>query len=220
MKKTNNIYGIIGLGRFGFVFAKTMAEAGKEIIVIDKDEQKVRAATAFTDNAFTVGLLTKENLRETGLQNCDVVMVCIGEAIDISILTTLNVIQMGIRRVISKAISAEQGCVLEKLGAEVVYPERDMAVRTACRLLNPRVTDYITLSDEVDIMEIGISDLMNGLTAAELTVRMNYNLNIIAVKQDGVLNFEIKPDIVFHKGDSIVVIGQRKNLEQLEICMV
>jgi trk system potassium uptake protein TrkA len=216
MKNSNEIFGIIGLGRFGFAFARTVAEEGKEIIVLDNDEQKIKAATAFTDNAFMVGSLTKENLQETGIQNCDVVMVCIGEAIDTSILTTLIVIQLGVKRVISKAISAEHGCVLEKLGAEVVYPERDMAIRTANILLNPRVIDYISLSDEVDILEISISDRIGGASITDLDIRMKFNLNIIAVKHNGELNFEIKPDMVLHGGDSVVVVGKHRNLEQFE----
>lgn len=63
-------------------------------------------------------------------------IICIGEQVDISILTTMSVLELGVPRVISKALSAEQGAVLEKLGAEVVYPERDMAVRLGKKLLS------------------------------------------------------------------------------------
>ena len=74
--------------------------------------------------------------KRRGIQNCDVVIVCIGEKVDVSVLTTMSVIEMGVPRVIAKALSAEQGAVLKKLGAEVVYPERDMALRLGRRLLS------------------------------------------------------------------------------------
>ena len=147
-------YGIIGLGRFGTALAKTLAEAGEEVIVIDNTESKVKELRQFTENAFVAETLTKEVLEEIGIQNCDTVVVCIGEKIDTSILTTLNVVSLGVPRVIAKAISPDQGAVLEKIGAQVVYPESDMAVRLANRLLANSVLDYISLNNNVEITEI------------------------------------------------------------------
>ena len=145
-------FGIIGIGRFGFALAKTLIEAGKEVLVVDHDENKIKQIRSLTDNAFVVSNLDRETLEETGIQNCGVVVVCIGEKIDVNILTTLNLINMGVKRVIAKAISYEQGCVLEKIGAEVVYPERDMAIRVANRLLYSKTLDFIELSNDIDGM--------------------------------------------------------------------
>ena len=91
MKKQNNItsFGVIGLGRFGSALVKTLAEAGKEVIALDKDEQKVRAVRKYTDFAFVVENLNEETLEETGIQNCGAVTICIGEKMDVSILTTM-----------------------------------------------------------------------------------------------------------------------------------
>ena len=105
-------YGIIGLGRFGTALAKTLSEAGEEVIVIDNTESKVKELRQYTENAFVAETLTKEVLEEIGIQNCDTVVVCIGEKIDTSILTTLNVVSLGVPRVIAKAISPDQGAVL------------------------------------------------------------------------------------------------------------
>ena len=102
-------FGIIGIGRFGFALAKTLIGAGKEVIVLDSDENKVKQIRSYTDNAFVVKNLSKETLEETGIQNCETVFVCIGEKMDVSILTTLNVINMGVKRVIAKANTYEQG---------------------------------------------------------------------------------------------------------------
>ena len=133
VKTENGLYGIIGLGRFGYALAQTLSESGKDLIIIDENEAKINSAAAFTDHAYVVQELSKENFRKVGIDNCDVVIICIGERIDTCILATLNVIQLGVKRVIAKATSAEQGCVLELLGAEVVYPERDMAFWTLSR---------------------------------------------------------------------------------------
>ena len=128
-KNANSTFGIVGLGRFGTALAITLAEAGKEVIVVDQNEEKVKAMRQYTEYAFVCDNLSKATLSEVGIQNCDTVIVCIGSRIDTSILTTLNVVSLGVPHVISKATSQDQGAVLEKIGAEVVYPERDMAIR-------------------------------------------------------------------------------------------
>lgn len=127
---------MIGLGRFGRALAEELAHAGAELMILDQDEEKLRPMHALSENVYVVKSLDKASLLETGIQDCDAVIVCIGERLDISILTALCLKQMGVSKVIAKANSAEHGAILEKLGAEVVYPERDMAVCLANRLAN------------------------------------------------------------------------------------
>lgn len=215
-KKTEEIYGIIGLGRFGYNLAKNLAELGKELIVIDNDQKKIKEITEFTDNAFLTDELTKEALSETGIQNCDTVIVGIGETIDIGILATLNVIQLGVKKVIAKAITPEQGYVLERLGAEVVYPEKDMAIRLAKRLVSPKTMEFISLSEEIDITEISLTEKVNLITVSGLNIRQNFGLNIIAIKHLDNIITEITPDTVLYTNDNIVVIGKRKNISSFE----
>ena len=136
-KKERDSYGIIGLGRFGYALAESLAESGAELLVIDRDEEKVRAAREFTENAVVIHSMDKKTLKDTGIQNCDVAVVCIGENMEFSILTTLNLVSFGIPTVIAKATSKEHGEILSRLGAEVVYPERDMAIRLANRSSKP-----------------------------------------------------------------------------------
>ena len=75
--------------------AQSLAKAGKEVIVVDCNEDKVREMRQFTEHAFVADHLNKETLEEIGMQNCDTVIVCIGENIDTSILTTLHVVSLG-----------------------------------------------------------------------------------------------------------------------------
>ena len=137
--KQDKMYGIIGLGRFGKALALQLTESGKDILVLDADEDSIREIREYTENAFIVKNLDKKTLLETGIQDCDVVVLCIGERIDTSILATLTLTSLGIPCVIAKASSAEHGEILEKLGAEVVYPERDMALRLARRLESSKI---------------------------------------------------------------------------------
>lgn len=215
-KKSDTLYAVVGLGRFGFALAEKLASEGCDVMVIDRDRNMIDAASDFTDNAFVVTELTRENLEETGIAEADVAVICIGNQIDVSILTTLTVIRLGVPKVISKAISKEQGEVLKLLGAEVVYPERDMALRLAGKLISPNVLEYISLNDEIDIMEIKLSEKVEGKTVIDLNLRSRYGLNIIARRRGETLTTDILPDMVLRATDSITVIGKTASIHKFE----
>ena len=219
MKKRNQAaasFGIIGLGRFGMALATTLADAGKEVIVIDKDESKVKVMRQYTDYSFVADNLSTETLKEIGMQNCDVAVVCIGEKLDISILTTMSLIELGVPRVISKALSAEQGAVLSKLGAEVVYPERDMAIRLGKKLVSNNFLEFISLDNSVEIRQIKVPDRMAGQSISEIGIRQKFGLNIIAIENGNVTEIEVTPDYRLKYEDIIVVIGKVHNIDNFE----
>ncbi|NMP36967.1 MAG: TrkA family potassium uptake protein [Clostridiales bacterium] len=215
-KKSNATFGVIGLGRFGFALAKKLTEAGKDVIAIDIDEKIVRQMREYTDNAFVINDLDQSTLEETGIQNCETVAVCVGEKIDTSILLTLNIINMGIPRVLARAVSPEQGRVLEKLGAEVVFPERDMAVRTANKLLNSRALDFITLQGDATISELTVTEKIAGQTLAQANLRKRFKINVIATENNGETITELTADTLLTLGAVIVVIGQKEHLKEFE----
>lgn len=214
--KKEKLYAVIGLGRFGFALAKRLAESGKDLIVIDKSETVINDAVAFTDNAYLMADLSKENLRNVGIQNCDTVILGIGGDVAVSILTTMIILQLNVPHVIAKALSEEQGSVLEKLGADVIYPEREMGIRLANRLLAPRVMEYISLNDNISITEISIPDTMEGVTVQELKLRQRYGLNIIAVKDGEDVTVDITPQTVLKANDVLAVVGKHDIVNRFE----
>jgi len=213
-RKKAQSFGVIGLGRFGMALAVTLAEAGNEVIVIDKDEGKLKRMRQFTEHAYVTEDLSEETLAEAGIQNCDVVIVCIGEKIDTSILTAMHVVGLGVPRVIAKALSKEQGAILEKIGAEVVYPERDMAVRLGKRLISGSFLDYISLDNSVEIRQIKAEGKLIGSSTEEVGIRQKYGLNIIALEHGSVTSIEIMPQYRLTEGDVMVVIGKVENIER------
>ena len=198
-KKLDAAYGVIGLGRFGEALATMLAQSGNEVIAVDKDEKKIREIRQYTDCAFVA-------------DNLSVVIICIGEQVDVSVLTTMSVIEMGVPRVIAKALSPEQGAVLEKLGAEVVYPERDMALRLGKKLLSNNFFEYVSLCNQVEIRQIPISERLIGKSIEETEIRQRYRLNIIAIENGDETNIEVIPDYRLRRDDIIVVIGKTDNI--------
>ncbi len=216
MRKSNkNTYGIIGLGRFGHALALSLAAAGAELIVIDHEEDKVRELRDYTENAVVVPSLDKKSLQETGIASCDVAVVCIGERLDTSILTVLNLGSLGVKRIIAKASSAEHGEILEKLGAEVVFPERDMAERLAHRLEAAKMLDFIQLSEKLNISKLLVSEKAVGKTVVELGFRRKFGVNIIAIESGGSVIQTVAPDYSFRADDIMYVSGSRDGLDAL-----
>ena len=214
--KKEKLYAVIGLGRFGFALAKRLAESGKDLIVIDKSETVINDAVAFTDNAYLMADLSKENLRNVGIQNCDTVIIGIGGNLAVSILTSMIVLQLGVPHVIAKALTEEQGSVLEKIGAEVIYPEREMGIRLANRLLAPRVMEYIALNDDISITEISIPESAQEMTVQEMNVRQRYGLNIIALKRGEEVTVNITPQTVLRAPDILAVVGRHDQVSRFE----
>lgn len=213
-------FGIIGLGRFGFALAKSLAEAGKDVMVVDNNENKIKNIRNYVDNAFVVGTLDQETLMDAGIQNCDTVIVCIGESIEVSILTTLFVINIGVPRVISKATSTEHGIILDKIGAEVIYPERDMAIRLAHRLTNPSILETMELTGDISISELKLTSKIAGKTILQANLRQKYKLNIIALEREGNTIIELTPDMVMEENDNMVVIGKKDNINKFEMFLM
>ena len=214
-KNNKNTYGIVGLGRFGRALAMELAAAGAELLVVDQNEEKVREMRDYTENAYVVKKLDKKTLEETGIQNCDVAVVCIGEHMDTSILTTLNLVSLGVPTVISKAASMEHGEILLKLGAEVVYPERDMAIRLAHRLETSKMLDFVQLSEKVNISKLVIPNKIIGKTFLETDFRKKFGVNIIAVENGESIIETVTPDYTFRNGDILFISGGKEGLNRL-----
>lgn len=214
--KNTETYAIIGVGRFGSALAQTLSLSGKQIIICDKDEDRVRNLRDLTQYAFVVPHLTKEALDEIGVRNCQVGIVCIGSAIESSILATLHLINLGVPRVIAKATSRDQGQILEKLGAEVVYPEHDMGVRLGKRLLSSHLVDFFSLNDDTEIYEMMVPDKYVGKTVQQVDLRARYGLNIIAIERGEQTVTEVSPTYKFDFGDGLVVIGKIENIQRFE----
>ena len=209
-------YAIIGVGRFGSALAETLAAANYNIIVCDRDPERVRAMREITPYAYVVEHMTKTALDEIGVRNCQCAIVCIGSAMDTSILAALHLVNLGVSRVIAKANSKEQGQILEKIGAEVVYPEHDMGVRVAKRLMSAHLVDYFTLNDNTEIYEMKAPEAIIGHTVQDIDIRRNYGINIIAIEHGSQTITDIRPDYVFQPGDGLVVIGMMKNIQEFE----
>ena len=214
-KDDNVSYGIVGLGRFGYALAKALAELDADLLILDKDEEKIRDMREYTENALVIKNLDKPSLLETGIQNCDIAIVCIGEQMDISILTTLHLVSMGIPKVVARATSAEHGEILEKLGAKVVFPERDMAERLAKRMEEANMPEFAQLNDKVGIAKLTVAYEMEEETVYDVDIETRFAVKLIAIESNSEILSDIDPYYEFKEDDVIYVLGNIDALKKL-----
>lgn len=219
-------FAVIGLGRFGFNVAKSLAHYGADVIAIDHDEDRVKKISDFVSYAVQVDAMDEKALREIGIQNVETVIVSIGENIEANIIVVMILKEMGIPQIIAKAVTTLHGKVLEHLNVHrVIYPERDMAIRVAQSLIRTNIIDQLTLSEEYSIVEIATPARLIGSTLQEAQLRTQYGVNLIAIKrkiiekgvQKEIWNVSPDPNKTMEEGDILVLIGLNDNLEKLGV---
>ncbi|WHY73699.1 potassium channel family protein [Fictibacillus enclensis] len=210
-------YAVIGLGRFGSNLAKALYEGDNEVIGIDIREDRVEEFQHDLSQAFIADSTEEASIKDLGLRNFDVVIVAIGDDMEASILTVVLLKELGVPHIVAKALSKRHGSVLSKIGADqVVFPERDMGLRLAHKLMYPNIIDHLKLSDHYSIEEIKTPASFVGQTIKSMDIRAKYQLNIIAIRHsDEAVTVSPGPDYSLSAGDLLVVIGQNKKLKVL-----
>lgn len=206
-------YAIIGLGRFGIGVASKLYEAGQQVLGIDISEERVEDAELFVTHAVVADTTEEKALHAIGIRNFDCVIVAIGNDMQSSILTVSLLKELGIKKIIAKALGKRHGQVLEKVGADwIIYPERDMGERVANQLLSPNMLNYIELSKSHSIEEIMIPAKMANKSLRDLDIRAKYNVSVITILKNGDIIVSPSPDQIIEQGDILVMIGNRNDL--------
>ncbi len=211
-------YIVIGLGRFGIQIARELCELGNEVLAIDIHADLVQQMSNYVTHAVVADSKDKDVLRALGVRNFDCAIVAIGGNLGDSVLTTMNLKELGVPRVICKAQDETHRRVLEKLGADrVLIPEREFAHRLARSLTSSNVLDYIELSNECGIVELPAPAVWQNKTLKELNVRAKLGVNIIAVKRGDKTIVSPQADFPVEQGDILVVLGDNPSLNKVQM---
>ena len=206
---------LIGLGRFGRHIAIKLHELNHQVMAVDKQEDRVEAVLPYVTNG-QIGDGTNEDfLRSLGVRNFDVCIVAIGDNFQSSLETTSLLKELGAKMVVSRAARDVHAKFLLRNGAdEVVYPEKQLASWTAIRYSADHIFDYVELDEEHGIFEISIPDAWIGKTVGELDIRKKYNVNIMALRCNGVLDMNIASETLLGDDQTMLVLGNIKNIQK------
>lgn len=208
---------VIGLGRFGGSIVRELVEQGMEVMAIDKFEDKIDEFANIATHAVMADTTDESVLRSLGIRNFDHVIVAIGDDIQASILTTLMLKEIGVKKITVKAQNDYHEKVLRRIGADkVVHPERDMGKRIAHNIVSNNVLDYLELSDEHSIVEIVANDLLIGNTIIGLDIRAQYGINIVAIKRKDDIIVSPQATDEIQADDVLIVIGADTDINRFE----
>lgn len=210
-------YVVIGLGRFGSEICRQLSAQGCEVMAMDIHADLVQQISSEVTHAVVADARDKEVLKALSVADFDCAVVAIGGNLSASVLSTMNLKELGVPQVVCKAHDVTEKRVLEKLGADrVVIPERDYAVRVARSLSSANVLDYIELSDEYGIVEIPAPAPWVGKSLRELNIRAKHGVNIIAIRRNDQMDVAPPAEFTFAQGDVVVVLGDSKKLSAVQ----
>ena len=207
-------YLVIGLGLFGAETARKLCELGCEVLAMDVVNELVQQVSGDVTHAVVADGQDKGVLKALGAGKFDCAIVAIGDALAASVLTVMNLKELGVPYIVCKAHDETHRRVLEKLGADrVVIPECEFAGKLARSLSSHNVLDYIELSEDYGILEVPAPKSWIGKTLKELNVRAKLGVNIIAVNSGEKTNVSPSADYQIQTGDIMVVLGDNRALE-------
>lgn len=213
-------FAVIGLGRFGRAACLTLQQLGYEVLAIDSDQKRVDLLLAdrISSHAMQLDSTEPTALKQSGILDFDTVIVAIGNYLEASVITTLNLKDAGIKNVVAKASSEIHVKLLQKVGADhVVFPEHDAGCELARSLTKPSILERFELDKDHSIIELIVPDEFHGKTITELQLRNRYGLNMLAVSRDGKFEINPEPNLRLQKGTAMVVIGSNVNINRLPI---
>lgn len=224
----NKKFAVIGLGQFGRAVARKLSIEGAEVLAIDRDMDQVEMIK--DDVAYAVALDSTDikSLRSQNISDMDAVLVAIGENVEGLLLTTVLLQELGVRRIIARAISGQQRKILEKLQVkEIIAPEEQVGIMVAEQLITPEMQSFMGLPDDYEIVQVKVPVRVQGKTIDEVDFEDNYGLRLIAIRR----SYEIpsvdkysmneeehllpKPQLttMLHSSDTLVLFGQTTDIE-------
>ena len=209
---------VIGLGNFGASLVRGLHEHGHQVTAVDRSEKSVSQIQDLAEVAAVLDATDRGALEELGVPLADAAVVSLGGDMASSILVTLHLKELKLGRIVAKAISPEHEKILSRVGAtDVVFPERDAALRLANTLPNPNLLDYVPLSPEFSVAEVSPPQALVGKTLVELDLRRRHQVSVIAVREMGRKQFSlvVRPDYTIRDSDILVVAGRQEDIEKL-----
>jgi trk system potassium uptake protein TrkA len=207
---------VLGLGRFGQTVARELTQLGHDVLAVDANERIVQAMADQVTHAVQIDFTDEDALRELGLGRFDAAIVAVSDNLEASILTSVLLQRLGVRRIVAKAGSELHGSILEQLGvSRVVYPEREMALRVAHSFAAPGVLDYFDVAPGYGFARVSVPEPLTGKTLGTLDLERSYGVTPLALHRGGVVTLRPKPPEILRSGDELIVAGLDEDLERL-----
>lgn len=223
---------IIGLGVFGFQIAQTLSQSEDDVIVVDNNLDMIQKIKEFPVFPFQLDSTQEEAWKELDIASVDCVVICIGENMMTSVLTTLLMKKFNIPRIIARANSAEHAQMLQLMNiSEIIRPEIESAEKLGGSLTGGSgfVISYERIWKDHAIIEVQVNRQIAGQTLVNLDLRKQFKVNVIAIKHpvirvdenfQNINEFEINevpnPHAELVERDILIILGKLTDIKKLQ----
>lgn len=207
---------VLGLGRFGKSLAQTLYDLGHEVLGVDGDEKIVQEFSRHITHTVQAEVTSEDFLKSMDIRKFDAAIVAVGSNMQVSIMATVILKELGARFILVKAQDDFQEKVLYKIGADkVILPEKDIGIKAARNLATDNFFDMIEISPDHSIISISPPESWYGKTLGELAVRTKYGINIIAVNGGNSTNVIPNANTLIESNSVITVMGMNDDLKRV-----
>ncbi len=216
---------LIGLGRFGMSILEELLKHNCQILVIDKDEERVKDVMQMwkryekgkaTLSVIKADVTAEGALDDIRVKDFDAIVIAIGRDIQSSILTALTLMEKGAKNIICKAVDERQKEVLKKLGVQrIVLPEKEMGQRIARSIVEPGIEEIFT-EPEYGIYSVKVPKVYAGKKLSEIPLTKEYNLIVLMIKRNGEKIMPPHAEDVIYENDTLILFGHYKNVEKFK----
>ena len=207
---------VIGLGRFGLAVLRELAESSKSVMGVDMDETRVALASQEVENVLVGDSTKKRVLDELGVKSVDHAIVAIGKNLNATILTTINLKELGVKRITVRLDDSEYIDVMKRLGAdEVIVPEEESGIMFAKQALSDNMLDYYSVDKNYAVVQIQIKSGFKEISLRQLNSRNEFNVNIVGISRNGKFFLPVADDVIKAE-DIIMVVGKTSNINKLD----
>lgn len=215
MKNIKKSVAVLGLGKYGRSLAETLYSLGEDVLVADIDERVIRDMEPRVTTAVCADLSNEDEVAALGLQNMDIVIICMGGNIAASILSVSIAKEQGVPIVVAKASSPRMNAILKRVGADkIVDPEHEGGIRSARILASQHIHDYFEIDDNLCMVELNPRSTWVGQNLIDLNLRKKYNINVAAIKkQNGNWGY-VNPTRVLKEEDLLLIIIEKDDINK------
>lgn len=213
-------FAVIGLGSFGATVALELTKLNHDVIGVDTIKRNVESLADRITHAVIADATDEHVLEELNIQNCDAVVVAIGEDIEASILCVLNLKNLGVDKILVKAKTKAHHTILSHLNvSKIIHPEEDMGVRVAQALNYPMVSRYMALDDDRYIVKVPVQAKLNHVNLSGI-LKQEPNIKLLLLKRDQQILYETDVNFTLQAGDVLILEGSLSHLRKLSGCFV
>lgn len=211
-------YVVFGIDRFGASVARTLENAGCQVIAVDSDPEKIQMIADEVSYAMTADVEDPEAIAGLGLKNVDGAIITMVNHMEASIVAAMMCQEIGMKYIVARAKNDMHGRILEKIGVtKVVYPEQEMGIRVGRYIAAQDFMDWIALSPEFSLVEVIVPEEWAGKSLVELDLRNKYGFNVVGIKKGDDILLQLCPTDPLEPDAVLYMIGSNRDLEKFVI---